>query len=141
EEGSITRELTQAFAERCRAGVHAHILLDDHGAGKAPREVVTLMRDAGCQVEYFRQIEVPAVIFPWKLLRYNYRSHRRILVIDGRIGFTGGYGISEAWTGNGRSAKQQRETNARIEGPLVKNLQAAFAESWLEATGALLGGD
>jgi cardiolipin synthase len=141
EEGSITRELTQAFAERCRAGVRAHILLDDHGAGKAPREVVTLMREAGCQVEYFRQIALPSVIFPWKLLRYNYRSHRRILVIDGRIGFTGGYGISEAWTGDGHTRDHWRDTNARIEGPAVKGLQAAFSESWLETTGVALGGD
>ena len=53
------------------------------------------MKKAGCNVEYFRQIEADGIIFPWRLLRYNYRSHRRVLVIDGRIGFTGGYGVSE----------------------------------------------
>ncbi|HEX2928484.1 MAG TPA: cardiolipin synthase [Candidatus Binatia bacterium] len=140
EDGPIAYQLAEAFAERCRAGITVNILLDSHGTN-TPAEIPDMMRDAGCQVELFRRIEAPQVIFVWKLLRYNYRNHRRILVIDGRIGFTGGYGISEAWTGNGRNAKHWRETNARIEGPLVKNLQAAFAESWLEATGALLGGD
>ncbi len=140
EDGSIAYELAKAFAERCRAGVVVNILLDSHGTN-TPAEIPDMMRDAGCQVELFRRVEAPQVIFIWKLLRYNYRNHRRILVIDGRIGFTGGYGISEAWTGDGRTANHWRETNARIEGPVVKNLQGAFAESWLETTGAMLGGD
>src|ERR671925_992011 len=141
EDGSIARELAQAFAERCRAGVKADILLDSHGSGKAPPDVIAIMKDGGCQVEYFRRVEAEGIIFPWKLLRYNYRSHRRVLVIDGRIGFTGGFGISEAWTGNGRTPEHWRDTNARIEGPAVRFLQAAFAESWLETTGIAIGGD
>jgi cardiolipin synthase A/B len=141
EDGSQAREFAQAFAERCRAGVKANILLDSHGSGKVPGEVIASMRDAGCHVEYFRRVEAPAIIFPWKLLQYNYRSHRRILVIDGRVGFTGGYGISDAWTGDGRTAEHWRDTNARIEGPVVKFLQAAFAESWLETTAIVLGGE
>ena len=141
EDGSIARELAQAFAERCRAGVKTTILLDSHGSGKVPSEIIATMKDAGCNVEYFRRIEAAGIIFPWKLLRYNYRSHRRVLVIDGRIGFTGGYGISEAWTGNGRTPEHWRDTNARIEGPVVRFLQTAFAESWLEATGIAIGGD
>jgi len=141
ENGSIARELAQAFADRCRAGVKTTILLDSHGSGKVPSEIIATMKDAGCTVEYFRRIEVDGIIFPWKLLRYNYRSHRRVLVIDGRVGFTGGYGISEAWTGNGRMPEHWRDTNVRIEGPVVRFLQTAFAESWLEATGIALGGD
>jgi cardiolipin synthase len=86
-------------------------------------------------------VEAPAIIFPWKLLQYNYRSHRRILVIDGRIGFTGGYGIADTWLGNGRTEKQWRDTNARMEGPIVKFLQASFAESWLETTAIAIGGE
>jgi len=81
EGGSQSREFAQAFAERCRAGVKTNILLDSHGSGNVPAEIIALMRDAGCEVEYFRRVEAPAIIFPWKLLRYNYRSHRRILVI------------------------------------------------------------
>jgi cardiolipin synthase A/B len=139
--GSIARELAQAFAERCRAGVKTTILLDSHGSGKVPSEIIATMKDAGCTVEYFRRVDAEGIIFPWKLLRYNYRSHRRVLVIDGRVGFTGGYGISEAWTGNGRIPEHWRDTNARIEGPVVRFLQTAFAESWLEATGIAIGGD
>jgi cardiolipin synthase len=141
EDGSIARALAQAFAERCRAGVKADILLDSHGSGKVPSEIIATMKDAGCHVEYFRRIEADGIIFPWKLLRYNYRSHRRVLVIDGQVGFTGGYGISDAWTGNGRTPEHWRDTNARIEGPVVRFLQAAFAESWLETTGIAIGGD
>jgi len=140
EGGTLATEFAQAFAERCRAGIEADILLDDHGSSKTPAEIIALMRDAGCHVEFFRRVEVPAVIFPWKLLQYNYRNHRRILVIDGRLGFTGGYGISDTWLGDGRTPEHWRDTNARIEGPAVKFLQAAFAESWLETTGIAIGG-
>jgi len=141
EGGSLARQFAEAFAERCRAGVKANILLDSHGSGKTPGEIIALMRDAGCHVEYFRRVEAPAIIFPWKLLDYNYRSHRRILVIDGRVGFTGGYGIADSWSGDGRTPQHWRDTNARIEGPAVKFLQAGFAESWLETTGIAIGGE
>ena len=90
------------------------------------------MKAAGCNVQYFRQIDAQGIIFPWKLLRYNYRSHRRVLVIDGRVGFTGGYGISEAWTGNGRKPEHWRDTNVRIEGPVVKFLQADLPRAGLK---------
>jgi cardiolipin synthase A/B len=141
EEGAISYEFAKAFSDRCRAGVQVYILIDNQGSQKIPGEIPTMMRDAGCHVEFFRRVEAQQVFLPWKLLKYNYRNHRRVLVIDGRVGFTGGYGISEAWTGDGRTEKHWRETNARIEGPVVKYLQAAFTESWLEATGTLLGGD
>src|SRR5919106_3292279 len=140
EDGPIAYDLAQAFAERCRAGVEGNILLDSHGT-RTPAEIPRIMTEAGCHLQYFRRVQAPQVIFPWKLLRYNYRNHRRILVIDGRIGFTGGYGISEAWMGDGRTENHWRETNARMEGPIVKYLQAAFTESWLETTGNLLGGN
>ena len=141
EGGSLAKEFAEAFAERCRAGVKANILLDSHGSGSTPAEILGLMREAGCHVEFFRRVEAPSIIFPWKLLRYNYRSHRRVLVIDGKIGFTGGYGISDSWRGDGRTQDHWRDTNARIEGPAVKFLQAAFAESWLETTAIAIGGE
>ena len=141
EGGSLAREFAEAFAERCRGGVKADILLDSHGSGKTPADILALMRDAGCHVEFFRRVEAPAILFPWKLLQYNYRSHRRILVIDGKVGFTGGYGIADTWKGDGRTENHWRDTNARIEGPAVKFLQAAFAESWLETTGIAIGGE
>jgi cardiolipin synthase len=141
EDGSISYEFAQAFSNRCRAGVQVHILIDNQGSQKIPDKIPAMMRDAGCRVEFFRRVEAQQVFLPWKLLKYNYRNHRRVLVIDGRVGFTGGYGISEAWTGDGRAEDHWRETNARVEGPVVKYLQAAFTESWLEATGTVLGGD
>ena len=141
EGGSLVKEFAEAFAERCRAGVKADILLDSHGSGSTPAEIIALMRDAGCHVEFFRRVEAPSVIFPWKLLHYNYRSHRRILVIDGKVGFSGGYGISDTWKGDGRTEDHWRDTNARLEGPAVKFLQAAFAESWLETTAIAIGGE
>ena len=141
EEGAISRDLAQAFAERCKAGVSVEILLDNHGSANAPSGLLDTMKIAGCHVEHFRRVDAKGIIFPWKFLSYNYRSHRRILVIDGRVGFTGGYGISKAWEGNGRTPEHWRDTNARIEGPAVKFLQSAFAESWLETTGSALGGN
>ncbi|HZD40668.1 MAG TPA: hypothetical protein VE131_08115, partial [Terriglobales bacterium] len=73
EGGSLARRFAEAFAERCRAGVKANLLLDSHGAGDVPGPIIELMRHAGCRVEYFRRVEAPAIIFPWKLLDYNYR--------------------------------------------------------------------
>jgi cardiolipin synthase A/B len=139
--GSLARELAQSFAERCGAGVKVFLLLDSHGSSEVPDEITGVLKEAGCHLEFFRRIRAPQVILPWKLLRYNYRNHRRILVIDGRIGFTGGYGISDAWLGDGRTEDHWRDTNLRIEGPAVRHLQAAFAESWFETTGDLIGGE
>jgi cardiolipin synthase len=140
EDGDLMKQFAEAFAERCRAGVAVQLLFDDHGASVSG-ETVDMMKDAGCHFERFRRIEAPALVLWWKLLRYNYRSHRRVLVIDGRIGYTGGYGLSDEWTGDGRTADHWRDTNVRVEGPIVKFLQSAFAESWLETTAEALGGE
>jgi cardiolipin synthase A/B len=138
--GSLANELLESFAERCRAGVKVLLLLDSHGSSEVPEELTSVVTDAGCKLEFFRRVRAPQVVLPWKLLRYNYRNHRRILVIDGRIGFTGGYGIADDWLGDGRTEEHWRDTNLRIEGPAVKHLQGAFSESWFETTGDLLGG-
>ena len=140
-DGALAHEVAEAFAERCRAGVAANILLDQFGSSLVPFDIIGTMKEAGCHVEYFRRVKVEGIIFPWKWLGHNYRNHRRILVIDGRVGFTGGFAINESWTGNGRTPEHWRDTNARFEGPVVKYLQAAFAESWLEATGVAIGGE
>ena len=137
--GAIAYELAEAFAERCRAGVQVKILIDDHGGSEMPEDIPELWRQSGCQMEWFRRIRLFSFITPWELLSYNYRNHRRILVIDGKIGFTGGHGVDQAWTGDGRTKGHWRDTDARIEGPIVQQLQAAFAESWRETTGDMLG--
>jgi cardiolipin synthase len=92
------------------------------------------MSKAGCKVVSFRPIG------PFGLRRANNRNHRRILVVDGRIGFTGGSGVSSKWMGDGRIPDHWRDTDVQIEGPVVEYLQGAFAENWVEATGQVLGG-
>ena len=139
KDGALASELARSFAERCEVGVKVYILLDDQGS-KASGATLDTMSGAGCHIEYFRRVRAPQVVLPWKLLQYNYRNHRRILVIDGRIGYTGGYGISDDWLGDGRTENHWRDTNVRVEGPAVKYLQAAFTDSWLETTGNILGG-
>jgi cardiolipin synthase len=134
EDGQIARDLAEAIAERCRSGVRAHVLLDSVGTLPMPREYSELMSKAGCEVVAFRPIG------PFGLRRANNRNHRRILVVDGRIGFTGGSGVSEKWMGNGRRPDHWRDTDVKIEGPVVEYLQGAFAENWVEATGTVLGG-
>jgi cardiolipin synthase len=121
--------------------VHAHVLLDSFGASGIRRELVGELEDAGCQLEWFRRIKVLQLLTPWELLSYNNRSHRRIVVVDGAIGFTGGYGISEAWMGDGRQPDRWRDTNVRIMGPVVQQLQAAFVQDWAVTTGVALVGD
>jgi cardiolipin synthase A/B len=141
QDGAIAYELAEAFAERCRAGLTVKLLLDSHGGGKVPEDIPRLLTDAGCQLEWFRRVRLFQFITPWELLHYNYRNHRRILVIDGTLGFTGGHGVAEEWTGDGRTDGKWRDTDVRVEGPIVQQLQAAFVESWRDTTGHILGGD
>ena len=141
QDGAIAYELAEAFAERCRAGLTVKLLLDSHGGGKIPEDIPQLLTDSGCQLEWFRRVRLFQFITPWELLNYNYRNHRRILVIDGILGFTGGHGVAEEWTGDGRTDGKWRDTDVRVEGPLVQQLQAAFVESWRDTTGHILGGD
>lgn len=133
-EGAAPRETAETLAERCRAGVDVAVLLDAVGSFFIPEEFDRLLREAGCRLAYFRPLR------QFLSARANYRNHRRILVVDGRVGFTGGSGMSHKWAGGGRTAGQWRDTDVRIEGPAVRYLQGAFAESWLEATGEVLGG-
>jgi cardiolipin synthase len=136
EDGPVARDIAEALADRCRAGVGVSILLDSFGTLNMPREYVDDMRRAGCHVAYFRPL-TESLFFE----RAQYRNHRRILVVDGRVGFTGGSGVSRKWMGNGRLENHWRDTDVRIEGPVVEYLQGAFAENWLEATGIVLGGE
>jgi len=135
EDGPVSRDVAEALADRCRAGIGVNMLLDSFGSLYMPGEYVDMLRASGCHVTWFRPLS------PFAIRRYNNRNHRRIVVVDGRIGFTGGAGVSRKWMGNGRVADHWRDTDVRVEGPAVEYLQAAFAENWLEATGMVLGGD
>jgi len=134
EEGAPAADTAQALAERCRAGVKVHVLIDAVGSLQMPSQYRDTLTEAGCEVASYRPLN------PWAFDRANYRNHRRILVVDGRVGITGGSGTSGKWSGNGRQEGQWRDTDIRAEGPVAGQLQGAFAENWLEATGVALGG-
>jgi cardiolipin synthase A/B len=134
EEGAPAADTAQALAERCRAGVKVHVLLDAVGSLLMPWQYRDWMTEAGCEVVSYRPLT------PWTIDRANYRNHRRVLVVDGRVGVTGGSGTSGKWSGDGKQEGQWRDTDMRVEGPVVNQLQGAFVENWLEATGAALGG-
>ena len=135
EKGDIAREMAETLAERCRAGVGVKVLLDAVGSKSMPKTYRQVMEKAGCHVASYHSIN------PMSIRRFNHRNHRRVLVVDGRLGFTGGTGVGEKWTGDGRTKGHWRQTDVRVEGPIVRHLQAAFAENWRDATGFLLGGD
>jgi len=134
EDGKPAEAIAAALAERCRAGVLVNVLLDAVGALAMPSELRTEMTGAGCRVETYRPLS------PFTIDRVNNRNHRRILVVDGVVGVTGGSGISGKWSGDGKHPGHWRDTDVRIEGPVVEQLQGAFAENWLEATGVAIGG-
>ena len=134
EDGEAAREIADALSERCQAGVPVHILLDGVGALFMPTELRAQLNDAGCEVRSARPLR------PWSLGKANHRNHRRLLVVDGKIGFTGGSGMSQKWAGNGKQKDHWRDTDIRVDGPAAEWLQAAFVGSWLEETGVALGG-
>jgi len=135
EDGEIAREMAEALAERCRAGVGVNVLVDAIGSNKMPKPLRKMLSASGCHFARYHSVN------PFALKRFNHRNHRRILVVDGRIGFTGGTGVGDKWTGDGRQPGHWRQTDVRVEGPIVRFLQAAFAENWRDTTGILLTGD
>ena len=135
EEGQVADDVIEALAERCRARVPVHVLFDGVGSLSLPARYTDALGGAGCQVKTFRAVR------PWALRRANNRNHRRILVVDGRVAFTGGSGVSPKWMGDGRTADHWRDTDVRVEGPVVEWMQAAVLENWMESAGEALGED
>jgi cardiolipin synthase len=134
EDGAPARDITRALASRCRAGVKVNVLVDAVGSLAMPMSYREELTGAGCHLEYYRPLS------PLAIDRANYRNHRRILVVDGVLGVTGGSWISGKWSGDGRQQGHWRDTDVLLEGPVVEQLQGAFAENWLEATGVAIGG-
>ena len=130
--GAVPTEFADAFSNAARRGVEVRIVLDRHGAKETPAPLIARMRAAGCDVQWFR----PARWYDWT--QYNRRTHRRLLIVDGEIGFTGGVGIADEWTGAGDSPRHWRDTHTRITGPAVAALQRAFVDSWNDTTEELL---
>jgi cardiolipin synthase len=132
--GRMADTLGQILRERARAGVRVFVLYDAFGTVDMPANHRDELRAAGIVVEPFRPIR-----FSTLHLAQN-RSHVRGIVIDSRVGWTGGFGIDDKWFGDGRRNGSWRETNVRFEGPAVRQLQAAFAAAWVEATGVMFTG-
>lgn len=129
--GKVADDFAAACCERARAGVRVRILLDAVGALQMNRELAHAMEEAGCQLEWFR---APTT---WKVWEANHRSHRKVLVCDEEIGFTGGVGIAKEWEGDARTPEEWRDTHLRIRGPAVDGLRAAFIANWAETGRAL----
>jgi len=132
--GEITTTFTDAFIERAEAGVEVNMILDGYGSAKLDRAHVERLRRAGVNVTFFRPPR-------WhNLSKLNNRMHRRLLVVDGKVGFAGGVGIADVWTGDAADPEHWRETHLRVDGPAVRDLLGGFVESWADSTGHLLSG-
>ena len=133
--GEIGETFSRALAERARAGVPVQVTVDWVGSAKMDRKLLAQMQEAGVKVQRYRPLRW------YNFRRLNYRTHRKLLVVDGRIGFTGGVGIADQWQGNAEDPDHWRETHFRVEGPVVAQFQAAFNDNWIKVTGELLNGE
>ena len=132
--GRVADTLGRILIDRAAAGVRVYVLYDAFGAQNVPSDQLELLRKGGVVIQPFRPIRLST------LHLVQNRSHVRGVVVDGRVGWTGGFGIDDKWLGDGRTNGSWRETNVRFEGPAVRQLQAAFAAAWVEATGDLFTG-
>lgn len=132
--GEIGKELADALAERARAGVKVHVLLDWVGSIKVDRGMLQQMKDAGVEAHMFHPLRW------YNLGRINNRTHRKLLIVDGRIGFTGGVGIGDPWSGNAQDADHWRDTHYCVHGPVVAQMQSVMLSNWSKTTGYILHG-
>ena len=124
--GDIATRFAEALSDAARRGVRVRLLIDAVGGLQIERGLVNRMSDAGVHVEWFRK--------PWlnSPLKQNHRCHRKVLVVDEAIAFTGGVGIAEEWTGDARGEDEWRDTHVEVRGPAVDGLRAAFVQNWAE---------
>lgn len=133
--GEIGRAFAEAMTSRARAGVRVHVLLDWLGCYTMDQRALRAMKRVGVDVQYYHPLR-------WHTVhRANNRTHRKILVVDGRIGFTGGVGIADCWTGNAQDPDHWRDSHFQLEGPAVASMQAAFMDNWVKTKGGILHGD
>jgi len=124
--GSIGKEVSNALCERSTNGVRVHVLLDWVGSSKIDERLIDEMKAAGVQVERYRPLRW------YHLSRMNHRTHRKLLIVDGKVGFTGGVGIADEWLGNADSPEHWRDSHFQLEGPAVAQMQAAFMDNWIK---------
>jgi cardiolipin synthase len=136
--GAVGREFSLALSERARSGVKVRVIIDTIGSMEVDQRDIKAMTDAGVRLVKFHPLR-------WYEFgpknKTNNRTHRKLLIIDGRLGFTGGVGIADEWLGNADSLTHWRDNHYMIEGPAVAQLQAAFADNWMGTTGEVLHGD
>jgi len=130
-EGETATKFSAAFAKKAREGVRVHLLLDGVGCTCPKSESLKAMTEAGVELTIYHASN---------LARFNYRTHRKLLVIDGRRGFTGGVGIADEWNGDGNSPKEWRDTHYEVTGPVVAQMQAAFNDNWMKVRMKVLDG-
>ncbi len=133
--GSIGREFAEALADRARTGVKIHVMLDWVGSNQIDESMVERMTDAGAEVRRYHPLRW------YNVGRLNNRTHRKLLIVDGRIGFTGGVGIADNWLGHAQDPDHWRDSHYRLDGPAVAHMQAAFMDNWMETCGEVLHGD
>jgi cardiolipin synthase len=133
--GDVGAAFSAALSERARAGVHIELIIDAVGSGKMDANQLRAMREAGVEIEKYRPLRW------YNLDRINNRTHRKLLIVDGRIGFTGGVGIADKWDGDADGPEHWRDTHFRVVGPVVAQMQATFVDHWLATKGVLLQGD
>lgn len=132
--GEVGSLFAEALAERARAGVAVHVTIDWVGSLEMDDALLEQMEEAGVQLHRYRPLHW------YNLGRMNNRTHRKLLVVDGRVGFTGGVGIADNWSGNADSPEHWRDAHYRVEGPVVAQLQAAYTDNWIKMTGEVLSG-
>ncbi len=132
--GSVGKKFADALVERSRTGVKVHVLLDWIGSNKMDPALLAAMERAGVEVRKYHRPNW------YSLTRINNRTHRKVLVVDGAVGFTGGVGIADQWTGDAQDPDHWRDTHFRAAGPIVAQMQAVFLDNWIKATGVVLHG-
>jgi cardiolipin synthase len=132
--GKLSDQFIEALSDRARAGVRVHCIVDSIGAFKFRHADRKRLRDAGVELEIFNQI------WPWNCWTWNHRTHRKTLVIDGAVGFIGGICIADSWLGDATHPKHWRDTEYKIEGPAVGQLQGVFMDNWMRSTSRVLHG-
>jgi cardiolipin synthase A/B len=132
--GQIGLTFARALAAKAKAGVKVKILLDAIGSASIGEEILQTLNDGPCELAWYNPIHW------YSLGRFNHRTHRKSLIVDGRVGFTGGAGIADHWLGNAEDPKHWRDIQIRVEGPAVVPLQTGFAQNWLQTTHELISG-
>jgi cardiolipin synthase len=132
--GDIGQKMADALSERARAGVKVKVMIDWAGSIKMDDALLEEMKQAGVDVQQYRPLHW------YNISRMNNRTHRKLLVVDGKVGFTGGVGIADQWQGNAQDPDHWRDMHFRMEGPVVAQVQAAFNDNWIKTTGRVLNG-